>query len=101
MEIKRLQAGDSTAADRWDAFVMGCAQATFFHRAGWQRVLRGVFRHETHYLYAESDGQIRGVLPLVHVNSLMFGRALVMVGLAEGIAIYGLIVSILILNRLG
>jgi V/A-type H+/Na+-transporting ATPase subunit K len=31
----------------------------------------------------------------------LFGRALVLVGLAEGIAIYGLIVSILILNRLG
>jgi V/A-type H+/Na+-transporting ATPase subunit K len=29
----------------------------------------------------------------------LFGRALVLVGLAEGIAIYGLIVSILILNR--
>ncbi len=31
----------------------------------------------------------------------LFGRALVLVGLAEGIAIYGLIVSILILNRIG
>lgn len=31
----------------------------------------------------------------------LFGRVLVMVGLAEGIAIYGLIVAILILNRLG
>ncbi|MDQ1342008.1 MAG: V/A-type H+/Na+-transporting ATPase subunit [Pseudomonadota bacterium] len=31
----------------------------------------------------------------------LFGRVLVMVGLAEGIAIYVLIVSILILNRLG
>lgn len=31
----------------------------------------------------------------------IFGRVLVMIGLAEGIAIYGLIVSILILNRLG
>lgn len=30
----------------------------------------------------------------------LFGRALVLVGLAEGIAIYGLIVSIIILNRL-
>lgn len=29
-----------------------------------------------------------------------FGRALVFVGLAEGIAIYGLIISIMILNRL-
>lgn len=31
----------------------------------------------------------------------LFGRILVMVGLAEGIAIYGLIISILILNLLG
>jgi V/A-type H+-transporting ATPase subunit K len=29
------------------------------------------------------------------------GRALIFVGLAEGIAIYGLIISILILNHLG
>ena len=31
----------------------------------------------------------------------LLGRVLVLVGLAEGIAIYGLIVSILILNRIG
>jgi V/A-type H+-transporting ATPase subunit K len=30
----------------------------------------------------------------------LFGRLLILVGLAEGIAIYGLIVSILIMNRL-
>jgi len=30
----------------------------------------------------------------------LLGRALIMVGLAEGIAIYGLIISILILNQL-
>jgi V/A-type H+-transporting ATPase subunit K len=31
----------------------------------------------------------------------LLGRVLILVGLAEGIAIYGLIVAILILNRLG
>jgi V/A-type H+-transporting ATPase subunit K len=31
----------------------------------------------------------------------LMGRVLILVGLAEGIAIYGLIVAILILNRLG
>jgi V/A-type H+-transporting ATPase subunit K len=30
----------------------------------------------------------------------LLGRVLILVGLAEGIAIYGLIISILILNRL-
>jgi hypothetical protein len=28
----------------------GCPQATFFHRAGWQRMLQDVFRHGTHFL---------------------------------------------------
>jgi len=31
----------------------------------------------------------------------LMGRVLIVIGLAEGIAIYGLIISILILNRLG
>lgn len=31
----------------------------------------------------------------------LFGQVVILVGLAEGIAIYGLIISILILNRLG
>lgn len=31
----------------------------------------------------------------------LLGRLLILVGLAEGIAIYGLIISVLILNRLG
>jgi V/A-type H+-transporting ATPase subunit K len=31
----------------------------------------------------------------------LFGRLLIFIGLAEGIAIYGLIVAILMLNRLG
>ena len=44
-------------------------EATFFHRAGWQRILEDVFRHDTHYLYAERDGRIHGVLPLAHVKS--------------------------------
>lgn len=34
-------------------------------------------------------------------NPELFGRVIILVGLAEGIAIYGVIVSVLILNRLG
>ena len=39
------------------------------------------------------------ILGAVAEKPELFGRVLVLVGLAEGIAIYGLIVSILILNR--
>lgn len=75
--IRRLAPGDGATAARWDAFVLACPQATFFHRAGWQDILRTVFRHQPHYLYAEDEaGRITGVLPLAHVKSLLFGSAL-------------------------
>ena len=75
--IKYLEPGDRAGAARWDAFVDSCPQATFFHRAGWQAVIADVFRHRTYFIYAETDGAIDGVLALAHVNSLLFGNALV------------------------
>ena len=77
MDIKRLALDDAGTAARWDAFVLACPEATFFHRAGWQRVLHQVYRHATWFLYAEQDGRIVGVLPLAQVKSLLFGHALV------------------------
>ena len=75
--VKRMLAHDTTLAARGDAFVMACPEATFFHRAGWQNIVRGVFHHSTYFLYAEVDGVIQGVLPLGHVNSWLFGNSLV------------------------
>lgn len=76
LTVKRLQVQDLATATRWDEFVLACPEATFFHRAGWQNIVRDVFRHNTYFLYAESNGQIQGVLPLGHVNSWLFGNAL-------------------------
>lgn len=75
--VRQLQPADTESARRWDAFVFGCADATFFHRSGWQEIVSGVFRHRTYFLYAERDGVIEGVLPLAHVKSRLFGNALV------------------------
>ena len=75
--VQRLQPNDVAGAARWDAFVLACPAATFFHRAGWQRVLRDTQRHDTHFLYCEIDGRIEGVLPLAHVRSWLFGSSLV------------------------
>ncbi|MDC8756865.1 FemAB family XrtA/PEP-CTERM system-associated protein [Janthinobacterium fluminis] len=61
---------------RWDDFVLRCPAATFFHRAGWQSVIEAAFGHRCWFLYAEVDGQIRGVLPLAQVNSRLFGNSL-------------------------
>ena len=77
LQVGRLAAHDASAGAAWDAFVSACPSATFFHRAGWQRILNRVFRHDTYFLYAQLDGRIEGVLPLAHVNSLLFGKSLV------------------------
>ncbi|HET8727635.1 MAG TPA: FemAB family XrtA/PEP-CTERM system-associated protein [Alphaproteobacteria bacterium] len=61
----------------WDAFVEAAPEATFFHRAGWRRVIEGTYGHRCHFLYVASSGGIRGVLPLVHIDSRLFGRSLV------------------------
>jgi FemAB-related protein (PEP-CTERM system-associated) len=74
--VHTLAPGDTQGAEAWDDFVLACPQATFFHRAGWQRLLQQVQGHATHYLYAVSDNRITGVLPLAHVKSLLFGNAL-------------------------
>jgi FemAB-related protein (PEP-CTERM system-associated) len=67
--------GDACAA--WDDFVAAHPDATFFHRAGWQRVIAESFGHSTHFLFAERDGAITGILPLGHIRSLLFGNSLI------------------------
>jgi FemAB-related protein (PEP-CTERM system-associated) len=71
--IKRLE---EQSLDRWDAYVLSASGATFFHRAGWQAVLDRSFGHKTHFLYAEQEGEIVGVLPLAEVRSTLFGHSL-------------------------
>lgn len=89
LAIRRLLPNDMATAARWDKFVMAHPEATFFHRAGWQKLVQGTFQHETYFLYAELNGDIQGILPLGHVNSWLFGRSLV--GLP--FAVYGGVVA--------
>jgi len=69
---------ETTRADdaRWDAFVDAHPEATFFHLAGWRQVLEDALGHRAYYLAFERGGEIRGVLPLVRVKSMLFGDAL-------------------------
>lgn len=82
MQVKQL---DKANEARWDAFVAGRPEGTFFHLSGLRRVIERGFRRQSYYLYAEDGGEIVGVLPLVHVPSRLFGRALV----STGFYVYG------------
>jgi FemAB-related protein (PEP-CTERM system-associated) len=74
VEVRSVEAADAL---RWDEYVERHADATFFHRLGWRSILEEVFRHRPHYLIAERDRAICGVLPLAEVRSRLFGHALV------------------------
>jgi len=84
--VRSFVEGDRQA---WNAFVLANPEGTFFHLAEWQDVLHRAFGHRTHYLLAERNGEVRGVLPLAEVKSLLFGHALV----STPFCVYGGIVA--------
>lgn len=81
----RVKQLDDAAHARWDAFVDSCPEASFFHRAGWRRVIEESFGHRCHYLYVERRGTILGILPLTHLRSPLFGNSLI----SNAFCVYG------------
>lgn len=57
----------------WMAFVERSPEAGVFHMRGWKQVFERTYDHRMHYLLAEEDGDVRGVLPLMIVRSRLFG----------------------------
>lgn len=75
----RIRSLEPAAEPAWDAFVCAHPQGTFFHLATWRDVIARAFGHRTHYVVAEQDGTMTGVLPLVHIRTLLFGNTLMSV----------------------
>ena len=68
----------ATEADAaaWDAYVDVHPDATGYHTWAWRHVFKHAFGHESIYLSARDGDRITGVLPLVHINSPLFGQSL-------------------------
>lgn len=77
LRVRPLDLADGRQVAAWDRFVETAPGATFFHRSGWKRVIERVFGHDCPFLMAEDATGIRGVLPLTHLASRLFGRTLV------------------------
>lgn len=84
--VRALESGDE---QRWDTFVEGAPQATFFHRAAWRDVIGQGLGHRCHYLYAERRGAITGILPLAEIRSRLFGHSL----MSTPFCVYGGVVA--------
>ena len=75
-----ITALDQALEPAWDAFVADHPDGGWFHRAGWRRVVAKAYGHQTPYLIARQGTEVRGILPLVHVRSPLFGRSLISTG---------------------
>lgn len=80
---------DNTTLKQWDEFVEKTPLTTFFHKAGWKEVIEKAFGHQTYFLYTEKNGKVTGILPLVHIKSLLFGQSLC----SNAFCVYGGIIA--------
>lgn len=61
----------------WDAFVERHPDASVYHFSGWRAVIQKSFGHDCPYLVAKRSGQVVGVMPLVRMQSQLFGHFMV------------------------
>jgi len=64
----------------WDRYVSSHPRGTLYHQFKWKTVIEKTYGHGTFYLAAyheNSQNNLKGVLPLVHLNHFVFGNALI------------------------
>lgn len=83
--VSTLHLSDAAARERYDAYVREAPDATAFHLSAWGRAVRKGTGQTPHYLVAEANGAIVGILPLIHVKSPLFGQSLA----SNAFAVYG------------
>ncbi|MDO7835037.1 FemAB family PEP-CTERM system-associated protein [Sphingobium sp. HBC34] len=78
LAVIQLDIDDPAQGQAADAFVMAQADGTPFHRTAWLRAITQATGHRALILAAVApSGHISGLLPLHHVRSRLFGKALV------------------------
>lgn len=62
---------------RWVEYVQRHPDATHYHQLSWAKLIRTEFGQTPHYLMALQGEQVEGVLPLIRLNSRLFGHYMV------------------------
>jgi FemAB-related protein (PEP-CTERM system-associated) len=76
LHVRPLSLDDAVQLRLWDAYVLRHPHATFFHRAGWARVVNRIWGHRCHLLAAWRGQRLVGLLPLGEIDSWLFGHSL-------------------------
>lgn len=62
---------------RWDDYVLRSPESSHCHLSGWRRVVERGYGHQSCYLWARENGEVRGVFPLVSMRSFFVRRSFV------------------------
>jgi len=65
-----------TDQTRWDDYLLSTPDANFYQCYAWRKINTDCFGHQTFYLTAQQNDKITGVLPLIFIDSRLFGRIL-------------------------
>lgn len=74
LKIKQYQTADR---QRWDDYVKHHPQGKMYHKIAWKRIIEKSFGKEALYVYAEEDGKICGLLPLIKFHTFITGKMLI------------------------
>jgi len=75
---------------RWDEFTARHVHASPFHLIAWKQAIESIFGYRPLYQVALEGGEVRGVLPLFLVETLLTGKIL----LSTPFAVYGGILAV-------
>jgi len=79
LEVYELKKEEEKA---WDSYIYKSSSSTFYHQLGWRNVVKKTYKHKPIYLVAKENGELKGVLPLFLMRSVIFGKKLVSVPFA-------------------
>lgn len=65
LTIREAQDNDKEA---WDHYVAHHPDASPYHLFAWKRAVEDSYGHRCHYLMAEKDGEVAGVIPLIRLK---------------------------------
>jgi len=82
VKLSLVQLSDSSK-DLWNDYVSTNPHASVYHLWEWGDVLNRTYDYRRHYLALQENGNTLGILPLIQIQSFLFGNRLVSLPFCE------------------
>jgi len=62
---------------KWDDYVYQKPSSSFCHLSVWKSIIEQTYGHKGWYFWALENNTVKGILPIISMKTLLFGRSLV------------------------